>query len=47
MVIKWKCFNRMDIHSSFIKRRVARVIDAILFISGVLFLSTVLEIIRL
>jgi len=37
----------MDIHTSFIKRRVARVIDAILFISGILFASTLLEFIRL
>jgi hypothetical protein len=33
----------MDVHTPFVKRRVARIIDAILFISGLLLVSTLLE----
>jgi len=36
----------MEIHTAFLKRRLAKVIDAILFVCGLLFLSTLLELIR-
>jgi hypothetical protein len=42
-----KGFYPMDFHTPFVKRRVARIIDAILFISGLLLASTLLEFIRL
>jgi len=37
----------MEVHTAFFKRRVARIIDAILFVCGLLFLSTLLEFIKL
>lgn len=46
-LIKGKGFNRMEVHTAFFKRRVARIIDAILFVCGLLFLSTLLEFIKL
>ena len=43
--VKIDCF--MHAHTSTVKKRIARYIDAILFVCALLLISSVLEIIRL